>query len=84
MVPYILSEDPDMPLDEAIEISKRMTDGQKGDIFVLDLSFLGWYILGLLFFGIGGIFVRPYHQATVAKLFEYYIGAKENEPVIES
>lgn len=84
MVPYILSEDPELPLGEAIEISKRMTDGQKGDIFVLDLSFLGWYLLGLLFFGIGGIFVRPYHEATVAKLFEYYVSTEEKEPLIES
>jgi uncharacterized membrane protein len=43
MVPYILSEDPDMPLGEAIEISRRMTDGEKGEIFVLDLSFMGWF-----------------------------------------
>ncbi|MGM0397153.1 MAG: DUF975 family protein [Bacillota bacterium] len=83
MVPYILSEDPEMPLREAIEISTRMTDGQKGDIFLLDLSFIGWYLLGLLFFGIGGIFVRPYHEATVAKLFEHYIGLREEEPILE-
>jgi uncharacterized membrane protein len=83
MVPYILSEDPDMPLGEAIEISRRMTDGEKGEIFVLDLSFIGWYLLGLLFFGIGSIFVRPYHEATIAKLFEHYVGRRNQEASIE-
>jgi len=83
MVPYILSEDPSMPLGQAIEISRRMTDGEKGEIFVLDLSFLGWYLLGLLFFGIGSIFVRPYHEATVAKLFEHYVSRGEPEEIVE-
>ena len=74
MVPYILSENPNMPLSEAIDRSTMMTDGQKGDIFILDLSFIGWYLLGSLFFGIGGVFVKPYHEATVAKLFDHYQG----------
>lgn len=83
MVPYILSEGPDMSLRDAIDISTRMTDGQKGDIFILDLSFMGWYLLGLMFFGIGSIFVRPYHEATVAKLFEHYVGVRNQEASIE-
>lgn len=83
MVPYLLSEDPDMTLEEAKEISRRMTDGQKRDIFDLDLSFIGWYLLGILFFGIGGIFVRPYHEATIAKLFEHYVSPLETEPIME-
>lgn len=72
MIPYILAEDPELTFTDAKELSTMMTNGQKGEIFILDLSFIGWYLLGSLFFGIGGIFVKPYHEATVAKLYQHY------------
>lgn len=72
MVPYILSENPYISLSDAIKISKEMTNDEKWEIFVLDLSFIGWHLLGSLLFGLGGIFVAPYHEATVAKLYENY------------
>jgi uncharacterized membrane protein len=46
-----------------------MTRGHKFDMFVLDLSFLGWYLLGSLLFGIGMFFVMPYENATKAELY---------------
>lgn len=70
MVPYILAENPDLTTRETLDLSKEMTDGQKMDIFVLDLSFIGWYILGGLFFGIGNLFVSPYVDATNTRLYE--------------
>lgn len=69
MVPYILAEDPNLPSSEAIRRSSELTDGHKWDMFVLDLSFIGWDILGALLFGIGGMFVTPYKVATVSKLY---------------
>ena len=68
-VPYLLAENPDMEPARAAEISTLMTDGEKWNIFVLDLSFLGWRLLGLLLFGIGLIFVTPYVQTTEAELY---------------
>lgn len=74
MVPYILSEEPNLPPNEAISRSRSMTDGHKMDMFILDLSFWGWYILGSLFLGIGGIFVNPYKEATMARLYNVLSG----------
>ena len=71
MVPYILSDNPNIGYSRAVELSNQMTDGEKFDIFVLDLSFIGWYILGALLFGIGVFFVNPYVDATKAEL--YYV-----------
>ena len=49
---------------------KRLTDGQKWQMFVLDLSFIGWGILGTLTFGLLGIFfVSPYSYLTKAGLY---------------
>lgn len=43
--------------------------GQKADLFILDLFFLGWIILGLICCGIGILFVLPYPQATKAEVY---------------
>ena len=75
MIPYLLAENPNLSADEAFFLSKQMTTGQKADLFVLDLSFIGWIILGLICCGIGILFVLPYPQATRA---EVYLNLKES------
>lgn len=69
MVPYLLSENPGLDYRRAIALSKDMTEGHKWDIFVLDLSFIGWYLLGGLACGIGTLFVNPYYHSTHAQLY---------------
>lgn len=74
MVPYIVAEDPSLGADEAIQKSRDMTYGHKSDLFVLDLSFIGWNLLGMLLFGIGVLFVIPYVEATNAKVYNVISG----------
>ena len=69
MVEYILAENPNMDSARALEISRQMTQGQKLDIFLLRLSFIGWAILSIMSCGIGFIFLIPYVQATFAELY---------------
>jgi hypothetical protein len=45
LVPYILAENPGLSWRRALDLSRSMTDGCKFDIFVLQLSFIGWYLL---------------------------------------
>lgn len=47
-------------------------------MFILDLSFLGWYILGTLMLGIGVLFVNPYYEATYAQL---YVSLKDDTTI---
>lgn len=68
-VEYILAEHPEYSLKKAMAISTQMTNNDKFNLFVLDLSFIGWYILGSLAFGIGNFFVDPYPKATEATLY---------------
>lgn len=70
MVPYILAEQPDIDYREALRISKEMMYGQKWEAFFLDLSFIGWLIVGAVTCGIAGIFyVKPYVDATNVELY---------------
>ena len=70
MVPYILAENPQISCERAFELSRQMTKGEKWKIFVLDLSFIGWRILGMLCCCVGEIFLQPYIEATYAELYQ--------------
>ncbi len=69
MVPYILADNPGIGQKRAIQLSNQMTMGHKFNIFVLGLSFIGWYILGTLALLVGTLFVLPYDNATRAELY---------------
>lgn len=69
LIPYLLSENPNLPKDRAFAISKQAMNGEKWDLFVLQLSFLGWELLGLLACCVGVAFVTPYEQATFAEFY---------------
>lgn len=69
MVPYILADNPNIDNHRAIELSNKMTKGEKFEIFILDLSFIGWFILGALALGVGVLFVLPYYNSTKAELY---------------
>ena len=69
MVPYILADNPNIGVKKAIALSNEMTMGHKFNMFVLDLSFIGWYLLGILALGIGVLFVLPYDNATNTELY---------------
>ncbi|MBR3611595.1 MAG: DUF975 family protein [Oscillospiraceae bacterium] len=70
MIPYILAENPQISMERAFEISRKMTKGEKWKIFVLEISFWGWYLLGAICCCVGGIFVHPYYFATFAELYQ--------------
>jgi uncharacterized membrane protein len=69
LTPYILAENPNIKPTQAINLSCRMTKGHKWEMFVLGLSFIGWYLLGALAFGIGTALVVPYDRATHAQFY---------------
>lgn len=70
MTYYILADEPEMKYDAAIEKSMRLMKGHKFDLFMLDLSFIGWAILCLITLGIGFIFLAPYMETAHAKFYE--------------
>lgn len=73
MIPYILADDATITCKEAFKKSKEMMKGNKMRLFLLQLSFIGWEILGALALGVGIIFVVPYVEAATA---EFYVELK--------
>ncbi len=70
MAPYLLQENPEMTASEAINESMRIMDGNKARLFWLDLSFIGWYLLSMLTFGLLLLIVVPYHMTARAEFYQ--------------
>lgn len=68
---YILAENPELSGTEAINRSKAMMEGHKMEYFILQLSFIGWILLGAITLGIAYIWVLPYMQATTTNFYNY-------------
>ena len=69
MVPYLMADHPDMTVAQAFDRSKAMMNGHKGELFLLHLSFIGWWIVSALTLGIGALVVMPYEQFSEAAFY---------------
>ncbi|TGY43825.1 DUF975 family protein [Clostridium sartagoforme] len=72
---FILVEDPSKSIKDCMLESQKMMSGHKAEYFVLQLSFIGWYLLAGITLGIAGFWVNPYVKITNAN---YYLKLKEN------
>ena len=76
---YIKNDDPSADWKTCIDKSREMMNGYKMKLFLLDLSFIGWYILGALCLGVGTLFVVPYHAQARANFYEELVAKKDAE-----
>ena len=70
MTGFILKDDKEISAVDAMKKSWEMTDGHKGALVWLFLSFLGWIILSMFTLGIGMLFLYPYMQTALAHCYE--------------
>lgn len=70
MIPYVLAENPCIKKKEAFRLSKELTNGYKFELFKLDLSLIGWYILQILTLGFSSLFYfNAYKEAIYAEVY---------------
>ena len=69
LVPYLLVTNKDLSITETLELSRKMMNGHKLDLFVLGISFLGWMVLVPCTFGIILIWLYPYMMTATTKFF---------------
>ena len=70
LTPYLLKDHPELKFNAAIEESMRLMSGNKMRLFLLDLSFIGWFLLGLITFGIAFLWITPYWHTARAAFYE--------------
>ena len=75
----IAYDEPDLTTKQAVEKSQTLMKGNKGNCFVLTLSFIGWAILAALTFGIGMLWLMPYIQVSMVCFYEHIINKNSND-----
>jgi len=75
---YVAYDNPNMSSLEVVNESARMMKGNRGKIFLLSLSFIGWAILVIFTLGIGYLWLMPYMVVAEVCFYEYLLGKKEN------
>lgn len=80
MTPYIVKDmvasDKQVGATDGINASKELMKGHKMNLFIFDLSFLGWNILAAITCGIGYLWVTPYYQTAKANFYRRIAGDK--------
>lgn len=69
MTPFIMADNPNLTANEAITASREMMDGHKGDLFWLELTFIGWDLLAALTLNLGHLALNPYKNAARAAFY---------------
>ena len=74
LAPYLVQDHPEMSASQAIDESMRLMEGHKMRLFMLDLSFIGWWLLCCLTFGLLTFIVAPYQLTARAEFYSELMG----------
>lgn len=79
MVPYILQNDKDISPVDALKLSEEIMNGHKMDLFILELSFIGWHLLAIPTLMILEVWIIPYQQTALTKyMYDLKTNHKKN------
>ncbi len=81
---FILADNPNLTANEAITASKELMKGHKTELFLLDLSFIGWILLGILSCGIGFLWIASYIETARAIFYHEIKGEAIVEPIVDA
>ena len=79
LVYFIAYDNPDLSSKEIVRKSEKLMTGNRGNLLLLEFSFIGWMFLGALSFGIGYIWIIPYYQVSIACFYDKLIEKKPKE-----
>ena len=66
---YFAAEFPEVGVRKALRLSITIAKGHRWDIFVLELSFIGWFLLSFITFAIGFLWSLPYYYMTLTNTY---------------
>ena len=82
LVNYIGNDNLHLSGKEIVMQSKEIMNGHRWEYFVLNISFIGWFLLSILTLGIGFLWLIPYMQVTEVKFYESLINNNEQSEII--
>jgi uncharacterized membrane protein len=69
LIYYILADVEGISAIEALRTSRSMMKGNKGRLFYLGISFIGWYLLAILSCGIALLWIEPYAMCATTYFY---------------
>lgn len=81
---YLLADNPDWSPSRALAESKRMMYGHRMRLAYLDASFIGWWLLVVVTFGLARVFVEPYMATANAAFYEDLLDRMEPPDAAEA
>lgn len=82
LAPYLLIDNPDMSGKEALLSSFRYMKGKKMRMFLLELSFIGLFILGLFTFCLAYLWILPYMEQSLTVFYETVVQPEQSNPEV--
>lgn len=80
---FISRKDPKLSATDCITKSREIMKGHKWEMFVFELSFIGWHLLAILTFGILYIWLAPYIMQSTIVYVDKNIYKLLDEPKVE-
>ena len=66
----VLAEYPEVGAIEALRMARNMMRGRKWKLFCLDVSFIGWLLVGLYTVGLGLLYAVPYREMAFVTFYD--------------
>ena len=70
LVFYVKRDHPDFRWKQCFDESERLMDGNRWNLFKLQMGHIGYFIIGLAFVGIGAFWAAPYLNTSTAIFYE--------------
>lgn len=68
-VKYIALDQPQLGIMDTLKLSAQSVKGYKTDLFIMSLSFIGWFLLVMITLGLASIYVNPYYELAYAEAY---------------
>ncbi len=81
-VNYILVDNPEMPYDEVLKLSAKLTNGRKLDLFGYALSWILWILAIVFTFGLAILYVGPYMEHSGLAIYDAAIKDYNNSEIV--
>lgn len=66
---FVMADNPEMTAKQAMQESMRLMQGHKMELFILQMSFIGWILLSCMTLGILFVYVVPYMETATANFY---------------
>ena len=78
MMFFALADKPDLHVRDSLNVAAMVTEGFRTNLFVTNLSFMGWALLCLITLGIACIWVLPYYSQVMTRAWLFMLKEKED------